>query len=67
MIEHHEDAVEIAKLSADNARHPEIKQLSEDIIKTQSAEIEQLMEWRQEWNYTSASGSNSLAPGHTEH
>ena len=49
MIPHHEDAIAMAELALTRAEHPEIKQLAEDVIKTQSAEIDKMQEWYQEW------------------
>lgn len=52
MIEHHEGAIEMAKLSADNAKHDEIKKLSQNIISAQDSEIEQMKQWQSDWGYT---------------
>jgi uncharacterized protein (DUF305 family) len=51
MIEHHQSAVDMAKLSADQAEHEEIKQLSEQIIEAQEREIAQMRQWQQDWGY----------------
>lgn len=48
MIPHHEGAVEMAEVGLDNAEHEEIKRLSEEIISTQQAEIEELKSIKQE-------------------
>ena len=42
MIPHHDSAIEMAKIAQKRAEHPEIKQLADDIVATQSAEIETL-------------------------
>jgi uncharacterized protein (DUF305 family) len=42
MIPHHEMAVGMARLAQAEGQHPEIKKLAEDIIKTQSEEIEEM-------------------------
>ena len=42
MVPHHEGAVEMARVALKNAEHPEIKQLAENIITTQQAEIQDL-------------------------
>jgi uncharacterized protein (DUF305 family) len=52
MIEHHKSAVDMAKLSAQNAKHEEIKQLSNDIVAAQQKEISQMKQWQHEWGYT---------------
>lgn len=51
MIEHHQGAVEMAELSAERAKHEEIKQLSADIIKAQRTEIAQMQQWQKDWGY----------------
>ena len=51
MIEHHQSAVDMAKLSATRAEHEEIKQLSEQIIEAQEREIAQMRQWQQDWGY----------------
>lgn len=62
MIAHHEGAVEMAKLSAVNAKHDEIKQLSNDIIDAQEKEISQMKQWQNDWGY--AAGSVNHSTGH---
>jgi uncharacterized protein (DUF305 family) len=52
MIEHHEAAVEMAKLSAKNAKHDEIKSLSREIIAAQEKEISQMTAWQGAWKYS---------------
>ncbi len=62
MIAHHEGAVEMAELSAQNAKHSEIKQLSNDIIAAQEKEIVQMKQWQMDWGY----GVNET-DGHSTH
>lgn len=52
MIEHHQAAVEMAQLSAKNAKHDEIKQLSRDIVSAQQKEINQMKQWQKDWGYS---------------
>lgn len=52
MIAHHEGAVEMAKLSANNAKHEEIKKLSAEIISAQEKEIKQMKQWQKDWGYS---------------
>lgn len=47
MIPHHESAVQMAEIAEQQAEHPEIKELSQEIISTQAAEIEDLEEIHQ--------------------
>jgi amicyanin len=49
MIPHHAAAVAMAEVALVHAEHAEIRQLSEDIIRSQSAEIAQMGEWRGRW------------------
>jgi uncharacterized protein (DUF305 family) len=51
MIVHHEGAIDMARLSADRARHDEIKQLSVEIIMAQEKEIADLRKWQSAWKY----------------
>jgi uncharacterized protein (DUF305 family) len=48
MVPHHQGAVEMAEVALENAEHEEIKQLSENIVSTQEAEIGELKEIKQE-------------------
>jgi len=52
MIEHHRAAVDMAKLSEQNAKHDEVKQLSREIIAAQEREIQQMRQWQQQWGYS---------------
>ena len=47
MVPHHRGAVDMAEVALDNAEHPEIKSLAEDIVSSQEAEIEQLRSIRE--------------------
>ena len=53
MVPHHEGAVEMAEVALKIAEHEEIKQLSEDIISAQEAEIKELKSIKQEQFSTS--------------
>ena len=48
MVPHHQGAVEMARVALKNAEHDEIVELSENIISTQRAEIEDLKSIEQE-------------------
>lgn len=56
MISHHQDAVDMSKLSASNAKHPEIKQLSDSITAAQEKEIAQMKQWQIDWGYVQGNG-----------
>jgi uncharacterized protein (DUF305 family) len=47
MVPHHQGAVEMAEVALKNAEHDEILELSENIVSTQQAEIEQLKQIKQ--------------------
>ena len=49
MIKHHEKAIKEGEHCLDKAAHAELRQLCENIIATQSAEIAQLQEWLCAW------------------
>ena len=49
MIEHHQGALAMAEVALEQAEHEELRALAEEIIATQSAEIEQLQNWRSDW------------------
>ena len=49
MIDHHAMAVEMAELCVAKAVHDELRQLCEEIIAAQSAEIAQMQRWLEQW------------------
>jgi uncharacterized protein (DUF305 family) len=49
MIDHHAMAIMMAEMCVEKAVHEELRQLCEDIIAAQSAEIQQMQGWLQEW------------------
>ena len=49
MVPHHESAIAMAEIAQDRAEHPELRTLADEIVSAQSAEIQQLTEWRAEW------------------
>ena len=49
MIPHHEGAIAMAKEAQQKAAKTEIKQLAEEIIQAQMAEIAQMQQWRAAW------------------
>lgn len=49
MIPHHEDAITMAKLAQEKAQHSEIKTLAQNIIDSQSKEINQMENWYKSW------------------
>lgn len=51
MILHHEQAVDMAKYAAGNAKRQEIKDLASAVISAQTIEIEQMKQWQKDWGY----------------
>ncbi len=49
MIPHHEGAVSMAEHALKKSDRPEIQQVSNDIIKTQQVEIDQMNQWKKDW------------------
>jgi uncharacterized protein (DUF305 family) len=49
MLPHHEGAVAMAQQALQQAEHPEIKKMAQQIIAAQEAEIKQLQDWRAAW------------------
>jgi uncharacterized protein (DUF305 family) len=49
MIPHHQMAVMMAQMVLNTGTKPEIQALSQTIITTQTAEINQMQQWNQEW------------------
>lgn len=49
MIDHHMMAVMTAEVCVENAVHEELRQLCEQIIAAQTAEIEQMQQWLSAW------------------
>src|SRR3989338_4261291 len=49
MIPHHEDAITMAEIALEKSQRPEIRNLAQDIIRTQSEEIKQMKQWHKDW------------------
>jgi uncharacterized protein (DUF305 family) len=49
MIVHHQGAVEMSEAVLKHAEHAELKEMANNIIKAQTAEIEQMKEWQKSW------------------
>lgn len=49
MIPHHEGALMSSEHMISNSKRPELRQLYENIQKSQSEQIEQMQDWRNEW------------------
>jgi uncharacterized protein (DUF305 family) len=49
MIPHHRMGVMMASMAQINARHPELRALQQDMVRVQSEEIRQMVQWYQDW------------------
>jgi uncharacterized protein (DUF305 family) len=49
MVPHHEGALGMARIAQQRAERPELRQLADDILRSQDAEISRMRQWRQEW------------------
>jgi uncharacterized protein (DUF305 family) len=49
MIGHHTMAVDMAEMAKEKATHQELKDLADDIIRTQTAEMDRMREWLRKW------------------
>ena len=58
MVPHHEGAIEMAEIAMERAQHPEITQLANEIVRTQTSEIQRLNEIHESVFNTSISGSD---------
>jgi len=62
MIEHHQGAIDMARIALERAEREEVRRLAEEIITVQQAEIEQMRTWQREWFGVTAS-----SPAHGGH
>lgn len=51
MILHHQQAVDMSRYAATNAKHQDLKELAKSIISAQEKEIADMKRWQQEWGY----------------
>lgn len=49
MIQHHQQAVNMANLISSRTQRPELLQLGHNIVTTQSAEIQEMKNWQHTW------------------
>ena len=65
MIPHHEGALMSSEHMISNSERPELRQLYENIQKSQSEQIEQMQEWRKEWYPDAEQPSGMMGDGMT--
>ena len=63
MIPHHEGAVEMAKLAQKHSSRPEIKTLADNIIQSQTEEIEKMKKWYKTWYGMEVSEDSDIGMG----
>lgn len=51
MIEHHQQAVDMAQYAEANALHQEVKDLSRAVVSDQQAEIKTMQDWQKAWGF----------------
>ena len=52
MIEHHQSALDMARLVPDRANHQQLKEVAQNIIRDQTREINNMTGWLQQWYNT---------------
>lgn len=63
MIEHHQDAVDMAKPIVEKTDNAELKAFAKKIIADQNKEISQMKEWRKKWFAGKPAAMNAEMPG----
>ncbi len=49
MIDHHEGAIEMAKMALESTNRPQLLELANNIISAQESEINMMKNWKMEW------------------
>jgi len=60
MIPHHQGAVDMARIALNKAEHPELKKLAQDMITSQSQEIQEMKIWYKTWYKTEVPAVSSM-------
>lgn len=63
MSEHHQSAIDMAKMAEMNAQHAEMKTLARSIVADQQQEISQMKSWRDQWYAGKPQAMNMEMPG----
>jgi uncharacterized protein (DUF305 family) len=63
MIPHHDDAIMMAEMALTRAEHPELKQLAENIKRTQSEENAKMRQWYKSWYGADVPKESSMGAG----
>jgi uncharacterized protein (DUF305 family) len=62
MVPHHEGALGMARIARQRADRPEIRQMADDTLRSQDAEISRMRQWRREWFGSDATPPMNLMP-----
>ncbi len=63
MMAHHEGAVNMGEQALSASERPEIKELANEIVFTQSREMAKMSEWQQEWGFDATMGAHGSHGG----
>lgn len=63
MTEHHQSAIDMAKMAEMSAQHAEVKTLARGIVAAQQKEISQMKSWRDQWYAGKPPAMNMEMPG----
>ncbi len=63
MVEHHQSAIDMAKMTEMQAQHAELKALAKSIVSDQQKEIAEMKAWRDEWYAAKPQAMNMEMPG----
>lgn len=64
MIPHHEDAITMATLAKEKAQREDVKMLAQNIITSQSKEIDQMKQWYRDWYGKDVPAGSETMQGH---
>lgn len=62
MVPHHQSATEMAQIAVEQAENAELKQMAQQMIDSQQAEIDQMRQWREQWYGSSETPPMTQAP-----
>ncbi|MGH2984453.1 MAG: DUF305 domain-containing protein [Solirubrobacterales bacterium] len=66
MVAHHQGAIRMARVELEQGEDDELAEIAEAIIAAQSAEIEQMNAWRQQWYGAPSPAGGAPSEGETE-
>jgi uncharacterized protein (DUF305 family) len=66
MTQHHEEAIRMAETALKNSQNEDLKKFAQQIIDAQTAEVQQMSDWREKWYTGKATAKNMNMPGMKE-